>query len=227
MSLDNIFTNDDSHNLNFSRILGSIVILGKACDLIDYHQQNKKLMETSPKKKEQNKSATNNGTRINGVESLKKEGLNDVTNSKPTLKVATKDINLQGAINEDKEIDNTLNVTEVPLSPLSPSTIQARNKELRMSAIELDSKIQNLFAKRGNLLNESSSVAPNENKKMDDPDKTNVEDESLQRGNIGLIQYKTKRSAKNIQSHKSNLLKMSDSVASHFNTFCDFPLSIL
>ena len=184
-------------------------------------------MEASPKKKEQNKSATNNGTRINGVESLKKEGLNDVTNSKPTLKLATKDINLQGAINEDKEIDNTLNVTEVPLSPLSPSTIQARNKELRMSAIELDSKIQNLFAKRGSLLNESSSVAPNENKKMDDPDKTNVEDESLQRGNIGLIQYKTKRSAKNIQSHKSNLLKMSDSVASHFNTFCDFPLSIL
>ena len=184
-------------------------------------------MEASPKKKEQNKSATNNGTRINGVESLKKEGLNDVTNSKPTLKLATKDINLQGAINEDKEIDNTLNVTEVPLSPLSPSTIQARNKELRMSAIELDSKIQNLFAKRGSLLNESSSVAPNENKKMDDPDKTNVEDESLQRGNIGLVQYKTKRSAKNTQSHKSNLLKMSDSVASHFNTFCDFPLSIL
>ena len=202
------------------------MILGKACDLIDYHQQNKKLMEPTPKKKEQNKSATNNGTFINGAESLKKDGLNDVTNSKPTLKLSTKEIKFQGATNENKEIDNTLDVTEVPLSPLSPSTIQARNKELRMSAIELDSKIQNLFAKRGTLLNESSSVAPNENKKMDGSDKSNVENESLHGGNIELVQYKTKHFAKHIQSHKSNFSTMSDSEASHFNTFYVFPLSI-
>ena len=195
------------------------MILGKACDLIDYHQQNKNLMETTPKKKEQNTLAKNSGTRISSVESLKKEGLNDVTNSKPTLKLATKEIKLQGAIYEDKEIDNTLDTTEVPLSPLSASTIQATNKELRMSAIELDNKIQNLFAKRGSLLNESPLVAPNENKKMDDPDKTNVGNESLRRGNIGLVQYKTEPCAKTIQSHKSNCLTMSQPVSSHFNSF--------
>ena len=203
------------------------MILGKACDLIDYHQQNKKLMEISPKKKEQNTSASNSGARINVVESLKKGGLNDVTNSKPNLKLATKEIKLQEAINEDKEIDNTLDITEVPLSPLSPSTIQARNEELRMSAIELDSKIQNLFAKRGSMLNESPSVAPNENKKMDGPDKTNVGNESLHRGNIEVTKHKTKRSERSIQSHKSNFLTMSDSLrSSHFKTHFLF-LSII
>ena len=44
--------------------------------------------------------------------------------------------------------DNTLDITEIPCSPVTPRTIEATNKDLRRSAIMLEDKIQTMFGKR-------------------------------------------------------------------------------
>ena len=191
------------------------MILGKACDLIDYHQQNKNLIETTPKKNEKVLSITKNTSNRNtfvGESSLK--NANDVAIPKPSLKLTTIEQKSKKARNQSDDLENSLDMTEVPLSPISPSTIEATNKDLRMSAIVLDSKIQNLFAKRSNLLQENPSIVKSENKKIDDSDKTNIEKDSAQQDNIGLVQEKANPCARDISSHKSNLATMSQSVSS-------------
>ena len=199
------------------------MILGKACDLIDYHQQNKNLIETTPKKNEKVVSTTNNSNNRNTFvgESLTKN-TNDVTISKPSLKLGTIETKSKKNRNQSDDLENSLDMSEVPLSPISPRTIEATNKDLRMSSIVLDSKIQNLFAKRSSLLHETPSIVKNENKKMDDSDKTNIEKDSFQQDNIGLVQEKANPSARDVLNHKSNLATMSQSDSSLGNPaiFC-------
>ena len=197
------------------RILCSIVILGKACDLIDYHQQNKNLIETTPKKNEKVVSTTNNSGNGNTFvgEGLTKN-TTDVAISKPSLILATIETKSKKNRNPSDDLENSFDRSEVPLSPISPRTMEATNKDLRMSAIVLDSKIQNLFAKRSSLLHENPSIVKNEHKKMDDSDKTNIEKDSSQQDNIGLVQEKENPCARDILNHKSNLATMSQSVSS-------------
>ena len=127
------------------------MILGKACDLIDYHQKNKKLIvTTTPTKKEQSTSIKSVSSHNNAQEDFVVENLlTDVTPSKSSFKLTTK--NQVGSHREIivADLDNSLDMTEIPLSPLTPRTIEATNKELRQSAVVLDTKIQTLFAKKG------------------------------------------------------------------------------
>jgi len=188
------------------------VILGKACDLIDYHQENKNLIETTPKKNEKVVPTTNNSSNKN---TFVGQGLTKNTdNSKPSLKIATIEPKSKKTRNQSDDLENSFDMSEVPLSPISPRTIEATNKDLRMSAIVLDGKIQNLFAKRSSRLHENLSIAKNENKKMDDSDKTNIEKDSSQQDNIGLVQEKGNPCERDILNHKSNLATMSQSVSS-------------
>ena len=126
---------------SFFRVLCSIVILGKACDLIDYHQHNrlpsKNLIEKTMSKKAQKTVCFTDPKSDKNISS---------TPSKSPLKISLPKIN--GFKQEAEILDNTLDITEIPCSPVTPRTIEATNKDLRRSAIMLEDKIQTMFRKR-------------------------------------------------------------------------------
>ena len=117
------------------------MILGKACDLIDYHQHNrlpsKNLIEKTMSKKAQKTVCFTDPKSDKNISS---------TPSKSPLKISLPKIN--GFKQEAEILDNTLDITEIPCSPVTPRTIEATNKDLRRSAIMLEDKIQTMFRKR-------------------------------------------------------------------------------
>ena len=125
------------------------MILGKACDLIDYHQHNrlpstKNLIETTRSKKAQKTVCFTDPKTDKNISS---------TPLKSPLKICLPKIN--GFKQEAEILDNTLDITEIPCSPVTPRTIEATNKDLRRSAIMLEDKIQTMFRKR-----ESDDLVP-------------------------------------------------------------------
>ena len=174
----------------FFRILTSIVILGKACDLIDCHQQNKKITGSKSTKKEEC-STTTSSSNVTAVVSTKH--VNETT-GKPSLKPGrSKDV--QGLPLANEVADNSLDISSVPFSPITPRTIEATNKDLRLSSIVLENKIQTLFGKP------VSSNVQHENKYLEVSDKIGFENSSYPRDDALYSENKISIGFKNVASH--------------------------
>ena len=142
------------------RILCSIIILGKACDLIDQHQQNKRsasIISISSKDIQKNEmiSATLVTTDKNPIE----EKLESSPESPTSEKVYETDMTflspsstIENIIhrrrkNEDMNKDILPNYLSGSASPINIKTKEATNQELKNSAILLENKIEALFGK--------------------------------------------------------------------------------
>ena len=141
------------------RILCSIIILGKACDLIDQHQQNKRSASIiSISSKDNHKNETISATLVTTGKNLIEENFESNSES-PTSKKDESDMTFlsPSSINENivhqRRKNEDLNKVILPnylsgsASPINIKTKEATNQELKNSAILLENKIEALFGK--------------------------------------------------------------------------------
>ena len=178
------------------------MILGKACDLIDYHQQSKKPTPTAstPTKKEESTTALRHGSNA----AVPVITLNHATNTptKTSLKVSmNKYSDLQRWKAEDELADNSLDLSgDIPFSPITPRSIEATNQELRLSAIVLGNKIQTLFGRKRS---SSSSLPQAVSSNEDSQNNLNAQSDTLQ-----IRKEKTETNGDDVSPQKK--IKMED-----------------
>ena len=142
------------------RILCSIIILGKACDLIDQHQQNKRSASIiSLSSKDIHKNDTISPTLVTTAKNPIEEKLESFSESPTSEKLNETDMTFlsPSSINENivhrRRKNEDLNKVVLPnylsgsASPINIKTKEATNQELKNSAILLENKIEALFGK--------------------------------------------------------------------------------
>ena len=139
------------------RILCSIVILGKACDLIDHHQQNKRsasmtavspikhINGTSPTQvniPQHTNNETSKTTKISSSDETNDQDLSFLSPFSVNESIARKRRN-------HGDFNNLLlpNNLSGPASPINTKSKEATSQELKKSAVVLESKIEALFGK--------------------------------------------------------------------------------
>ena len=152
------------------RILCSIIILGKACDLIDQHQNNKRSASiTSLSSRDTQNKGTNNQTvavtkNTEQLSTPTKSPTNDTSNN----------VNFQQSPNSllenfTRQSRKNEEMNKIPLpcylsgsaSPINTKSKEATSKDLKDSAILLENKIEALFGKnRGVILNDGQNKTP-------------------------------------------------------------------